>query len=209
MRRSGGWVRARLARGCASRDRPHPARPLRQGRPSARPPSARTPTRSRACGTLEQRRAAEITPRLGFSPTMLLSAAGTRPEPAVSVPSENGTSPRRQRPQSPSSTRPESALRRKHCAARRRASARRRGRWRTGRDWSCRWNGAGGTQARDARGVRFRRVGEGRTRRGGRQAGDVDVVLHGERHAVERQRGIALWRRALSPRRSRPLPRAP
>ena len=28
-----------------------------------------------------------IIPRLGLSPTMLLKAAGTRPEPAVSVPS--------------------------------------------------------------------------------------------------------------------------
>src|SRR5689334_5332675 len=33
-------------------------------------------------------------PRVGFRPTMLLNAAGTRPEPAVSVPSEKGTSPR-------------------------------------------------------------------------------------------------------------------
>src|SRR5262249_58282241 len=32
-------------------------------------------------------------PRLGFSPTMLLSPAGTRPEPAVSVPSASGTRP--------------------------------------------------------------------------------------------------------------------
>ena len=32
-------------------------------------------------------------PRLGFSPTMLLSAAGTRPEPAVSVPSAKLTRP--------------------------------------------------------------------------------------------------------------------
>ncbi len=35
----------------------------------------------------------ETRPRLGFSPTMLLSIAGTRPEPAVSVPSAIGTSP--------------------------------------------------------------------------------------------------------------------
>ncbi|MGY4457108.1 hypothetical protein ACVWYI_001068 [Bradyrhizobium sp. LB13.1] len=39
------------------------------------------------------RPAVEIMPRLGFSPTMLLSIAGTRPEPAVSVPSDSGTSP--------------------------------------------------------------------------------------------------------------------
>gem|GEM_PF-6250637 len=33
-------------------------------------------------------------PLVGLSPTMLLKAAGTRPEPAVSVPSAKGTSPR-------------------------------------------------------------------------------------------------------------------
>jgi len=38
--------------------------------------------------------AVEIAPRLGFSPTILLSAAGMRPEPAVSVPSAKVTSPR-------------------------------------------------------------------------------------------------------------------
>ena len=32
-------------------------------------------------------------PRLGFKPTILLSAAGTLPEPAVSVPSEKLTMP--------------------------------------------------------------------------------------------------------------------
>src|SRR4051794_33393716 len=32
-------------------------------------------------------------PRVGFVPTMSHSAAGTRPEPAVSVPSARGTSP--------------------------------------------------------------------------------------------------------------------
>ena len=39
------------------------------------------------------RPAVEISPRLGFNPTMLLSIAGTRPLPAVSVPSASGTSP--------------------------------------------------------------------------------------------------------------------
>src|SRR5437868_14893622 len=33
-------------------------------------------------------------PGVGFSPTMLLKPAGTRPDPAVSVPSANGASPR-------------------------------------------------------------------------------------------------------------------
>ena len=37
--------------------------------------------------------AVETSPRLGLRPTMLLSPAGTRPEPAVSVPSASGTSP--------------------------------------------------------------------------------------------------------------------
>src|ERR1700704_3200444 len=32
-------------------------------------------------------------PRVGLCPTILLNAAGTRPEPAVSVPSANETSP--------------------------------------------------------------------------------------------------------------------
>src|SRR5882724_8649365 len=39
------------------------------------------------------RPAVEIAPRLGLSPTMLFIPAGTRPEPAVSVPSANGTRP--------------------------------------------------------------------------------------------------------------------
>ena len=37
--------------------------------------------------------AVETMPRLGFRPTILPSPAGMRPEPAVSVPSANGTSP--------------------------------------------------------------------------------------------------------------------
>ena len=44
-------------------------------------------------------------PVVGFSPTMLLKPAGTRPEPAVSVPSEKLTSPSTPRPPSPSSSR--------------------------------------------------------------------------------------------------------
>ena len=33
-------------------------------------------------------------PQVGFKPTILFKPAGTRPEPAVSVPKENGTTPR-------------------------------------------------------------------------------------------------------------------
>ena len=36
----------------------------------------------------------DTAPTVGLRPTMLLSPAGTRPEPAVSVPSANGTRPR-------------------------------------------------------------------------------------------------------------------
>ncbi len=54
--------------------------------------SAKTETQSRVrqAGT---RPAVDTSPRLGFRPTMLLSMAGTRPEPAVSVPSAMGTRP--------------------------------------------------------------------------------------------------------------------
>src|SRR6195256_5987233 len=54
--------------------------------------SENTDTQSsvRQAGT---RPAVETSPRLGFRPTILLKPAGTRPEPAVSVPSASGTSP--------------------------------------------------------------------------------------------------------------------
>ena len=39
------------------------------------------------------RPALETSPRLGLRPTMLLRSAGTRPDPAVSVPSATGTMP--------------------------------------------------------------------------------------------------------------------
>jgi hypothetical protein len=37
--------------------------------------------------------AVDTSPRLGLRPTMLFNIAGTRPEPAVSVPSATGTRP--------------------------------------------------------------------------------------------------------------------
>src|SRR5205807_10063055 len=54
--------------------------------------SACTETQSsvRQAGTTP---AFETSPRLDLNPMMLLNAAGTRPEPAVSVPSASGTSP--------------------------------------------------------------------------------------------------------------------
>ena len=50
-----------------------------------------TQSRVRHAGTTPR---ALNAPRVGFNPTMLLKPAGTRPEPAVSVPSANGTMPR-------------------------------------------------------------------------------------------------------------------
>ncbi len=44
----------------------------------------------RQAGTMPR---VETLPMVGFSPTMLPNAAGTRPEPAVSVPSAKGTMP--------------------------------------------------------------------------------------------------------------------
>ena len=54
--------------------------------------SANTDTQSsvRQAGTTPW---VETRPRLGFKPTILFKPAGTRPEPAVSVPSASGTMP--------------------------------------------------------------------------------------------------------------------
>lgn len=48
-------------------------------------------SRLRQAGTTP---AAESAPGVAFKPTILFKPAGTLPEPAVSVPNENGTRPR-------------------------------------------------------------------------------------------------------------------
>src|SRR3954463_4440298 len=53
-------------------------------------PKIETQSSERQAGTTP---AVEISPRLGLRPTMLLRPAGTRPDPAVSVPSARGTRP--------------------------------------------------------------------------------------------------------------------
>ena len=136
---AGNGRSAPSARGRANRDRRDRGRPSPQARRMRRRrSSAKTETQSsvRQAGTTP---VVETSPRLGFSPTMLLSAAGTRPEPAVSVPSASGTSPAATATAEPRarSARDQLAVD-TDCAARRRASARRPGRSRTGRDWSCR-----------------------------------------------------------------------
>src|SRR5262249_34716185 len=68
-----------------------PAMGARAGKAASRvSASTETQSRVRQAGTTP---AVETMPRLGFKPTMLLSPAGTRPDPAVSVPSASGTGP--------------------------------------------------------------------------------------------------------------------
>lgn len=59
----------------------------------------------------------------GLSPTMLFGAAGTRPDPAVSVPSANETYPAPPPPPNPRRTRPAQSPNRRHSSASHRASA--------------------------------------------------------------------------------------
>ena len=129
-------------------------------------------------------------PGVGFRPTMLLKPAGTRPEPAVSVPSANGTWPVRHHIGRARAGAAADALAVEGCwAPRHRASACRPGRWRTGRGWSCRRRSHRRRAAAAPRWrARWRAGGEGRAGRGGGQAGHVDVVLDGEGHAEQRLR---------------------
>ena len=113
---------------------------------------ARRSRRNRACGRPARRRWSKARRGVGFSPTMLLSPAGTRPEPAVSVPSANGDDAARHRHRRAGATsRPARARDRWRSAAPDRACARRQARSRTGRDWSCR------RRARRPRGAARRR----------------------------------------------------
>ncbi len=120
---------------------------------------------------------------------MLLSAAGTRPEPAVSVPSASGTRPAATATAEPELDPPGMSSASNGVArnAVGRAHADQAGRELVEIGLADD-DGAGRAQPRHRGGVAPRRVGEGRAGGGGRQAGDVDVVLHGDRHAVERQR---------------------
>jgi hypothetical protein len=97
------------SRPCGAR---HPASPIasraasREYGSSASKPRAASSTRrapARSCAKIDtqssERHAGttphvDSRPRVGLTPTSALSVAGTRPEPAVSVPSENSTSPR-------------------------------------------------------------------------------------------------------------------
>ena len=125
---------------------------------------------------------------MGFTPTTLLNAAGTRPEPAVSVPSEKLTSPLRDRDARTGAraARNVTLVERRGARAVRRARADQAGRELVEVRLADR-NRAGVDQPRHRRRARSGHVREGRTARRGRDAGEVDVVLDRERDAEERQ----------------------
>ena len=105
-------------------------------------------------------------PFVGLTPTRLPSAAGTRPEPAVSVPSAKSTMPERDRRGGPA--RRAAGDPRRVPGVPDRAEGRcgcRPGRWRTGRGSSCRRR----PRRRRAAGRRRWRRRPGRTRRSGRR----------------------------------------
>ena len=121
---------------------------------------------------------------------MLLKPAGTRPEPAVSVPRANGTSPR-----ATTTAEPELEPPLMRSRASKRAARPAVGRARADQAGGelvevglAHAHRAGVDQLLHRGGVLRRRVLEGRAGGGGGQAGDVDVVLDRERHAEQGQR---------------------
>jgi hypothetical protein len=76
-------------------------------------------------------------PGVGLSPTRWLKPAGTRPEPAVSVPSAKGSRPRATTDRRARAGPAADPVGPGCWAPRRRASGCPPGRWRTGRGWSC------------------------------------------------------------------------
>ena len=164
-------------------------------------------------------------PTVGLSPTMPLSAAGTRPDPAVSVPSANGTSPSATATAEPELDPPGTSG---GSSALRRRAVRRAGADQAGGELVevglADDDRAGGPRARRPR----RRRGRRRRRSPGSaavvgDAGDVDVVLDDERarraaaaasastpssRGARRPRPSATQRRRRSARRPAPSARA-
>ena len=151
----------------------------------------------------------EISPRLGFSPTMLLSIAGTRPR-ARGIGAERqrhqagGNRDRRSRARS---ARNEIGADRIDGDAVGRAHADEAGRELVEIGLADD-DGAGRAQFRDRRRILRGRLGERRAGGGGRQALRVDIVLHRDRHAVKRKRRGILRRQALRLPPARPSRRA-
>ncbi len=116
----------------------------RSRRRRPRPRAARSARRARrsrwcrACGRPAPCRY-ESSPSVGLSPTMPFIPAGNAARAGgVGAEREIDDAGRHGDVPSPSSSRRGSGRGAARCAARHRASARRRGRWRTGRGWSCR-----------------------------------------------------------------------
>ena len=108
-------------------------------RPRHRRRCRRRPRRSRACGRPAPRRVVETAPTDGLSPTMLLRPPARGPSPPCRCRARSGTSPRATATAEPELEPPGTIVGIEwRCAAPDRACARRRGRWRTGRGWSCR-----------------------------------------------------------------------
>ncbi len=127
-------------------------------------------------------------PGVGFRPTMLLKPAGTRPEPAVSVPRAKGTSPRATTTAEPELEPP---LMRSAASAAARPAVGRAGADQAGGELVevglAHADRTGIDQLLHRRGVLQRPRLEGRAGGGGGEAGDVDVVLDRERHTEQGQ----------------------
>ena len=127
-------------------------------------------------------------PRVGLRPTMPLRAAGTRPEPAVSVPRARSTRPSATATADPELEPPEIRVGIPRVTDR---AVRAAGADEAGRELVevglAEHDRPGGPQPGDRRGVRGRQVRvRGRARRGG-QPGHVDVVLDRRDQAGQRQ----------------------
>jgi hypothetical protein len=119
-------------------------------------------------------------PRVGFSPTMLLKAAGTRPDPAVSVPRAKLT-----RPAATATAEPELEPPGMWHAVRR-ARARQSG-GELIEIGLAQQHGTGLKQSGHDGGRCRRGIGERGAGRGGRHARDIDIVLNRKRNAEEWQ----------------------
>ena len=142
---------------------------------------------------------AESAPSVGFSPTMLLSAAGTRPEPAVSVPSAKAAMPCATATAEPEEEPPGTIVRIERIARNRigraYADQARRELVEIGLAEADR---AGFLELRHHEGVGLSGIGEVRAGSRGRHAGDVDIVLDREGNAPERT-AVGLAKRAWLP----------
>ena len=127
-------------------------------------------------------------PRVGLSPTIPFSAAGTRPEPAVSVPSANDDQAGRDRDRAARAGPAGDQVAAEHALA---APVRGAGAGQAGGELVqvglADDDRAGVEQPAHAVRVPGRGVAERRAGRGGGQPGDVDVVLDRERDAEQRR----------------------